>query len=217
MPMTAVMHRVPFRSVARGLRHSDVAEMLQKQMELARSDPAAALELLANATMADSSPGVDRDEVHTWMDDQRAWLRGRIQGSNGIDLASSSLSAALDDLKLAVEMSARRAEKHAEIAGAEAERRCAALIAAAERRLAEELSRSRRKMRNDAIRIRKEAQAEAEQLLERARSHVGRMLLDAEQRERETTAAQERTRELQADLLNSIDAAQATVRTSRAA
>jgi hypothetical protein len=40
------MDRLPFRDAARGFRHTDVAAMLDRQMQLARHDPEAALELL---------------------------------------------------------------------------------------------------------------------------------------------------------------------------
>jgi hypothetical protein len=66
-------------------------------------------------------------------------------------------------------------------------------------------------MREDAARIRREALDDAERILERAGSHVAHMLIQAEQRERLATEAAEQVRAIQADLLNSIDAAQSTV------
>jgi hypothetical protein len=206
------MSQVPFRSVARGLRKSDVSEMLRQQMEVARDDPAQALELLAGISFADSAPGVDRDEVMAWVEAQRDWLNGRIEGSSVIDKAVDALSNTLDELKRAIESEARRAERRAEAAAADAERRCAALVAGAERTLALKVSQSSHKAREDAAHIRRQALADAEKLLERAGAHAASVLLQAHDQEREAGAAVEQARLTQAELLESIDAAQATVR-----
>jgi hypothetical protein len=211
------MSKVPFRSVARGLRKSDVSEMLRQQMEVARDDPAQALELLAGISFADSAPGVDRDEVMAWVEAQQDWLNGRIQGSSiqgssVIGKAVDALSSTLDELKRAIESEAGRAERRADAAAADAERRCAALVAAAERTLAQKLSQSSQKAREDADHIRRQALADAEKMLERAGAHAASVLLQAHDQERKASAAVEQARLMQAELLESIDAAQATVR-----
>jgi hypothetical protein len=206
------MDTLPFRNAAHGLRHADVAAMLEQQMQLALDDPAKALELLDGVTFQEQGPGVDRDEVRTWMEAQRAWLIDRTRASQPIDQALVAFSTAIDDLKRALEAGARRSEERAAAAALGAEERCALLVAEAERKLSERLAKSRRAMRDEASRIGGEAIRDAERILERAGAHAARMLIDADARERQASAAVATARALQADLLNGVEAAQANVR-----
>ncbi|MDX6522685.1 MAG: hypothetical protein QOI17_198 [Gaiellales bacterium] len=205
------MDTLPFRNAAHGLRHADVAEMLEQQMHLALDDPAKALELLDGVTFQEQEPGVDHDQVQTWIEAQRAWLVDRTR-AQPIDQALVAFSTAIEDLKRAVEAAARRSEERAAAAALDAEQRCGLLVAEAERKLSEELAKSRRAMRDEASRIRGEAITDAERILERAGAHAARMLIDADARERQASAAVATAHALQAELLNGIEAAQAKVR-----
>jgi glutamyl-tRNA reductase len=189
--------------------------MLDEQMRLARQDPAAALELLNAAGFEESEPGLDREQVQAWIEAQRAWLIDRTHRPGHVETAVHAFATAIDDLKQAVELDARAAEQRAAAAAFEAEQRCAALIAEAERRLAQRLAQSRRKVREEAGRIRREALDDADRILERAGGLAARLLIDAEARERSAADAVAQARVLQAELLNGIDAAQATVRARR--
>jgi hypothetical protein len=209
------MDTLPFGDAARGLKHADVSAMLDEQMRLARHDPAAALALLDAAGFEQSEPGVDRDQVQAWIEAQRTWLIGRMQRPGHVEAAVHAFATAIDDLKQAVELDARAAERRAAAAAFDAEQRCDALIAEAERRLAQKLAQSRRKMREEAGRIRREAIEDAERILERAGGHAARLLMDAEARERSAAAAVAQSQALQAELLSGIDAAQASVRARR--
>jgi bacterioferritin-associated ferredoxin len=209
------MDRLPFRDAARGFRHTDVAAMLDRQMQLARHDPEAALELLDATSFEESEPGLDREQVRAWVEAQRAWLIDRTHAPNHVEAAVHAFATAIDDLKQAVGLDARAAERRAAAAAFEAEQRCASLIAEAERRLAQKLAQSRRKMREEAERIRREAIDDADRILERAGGVAARLLIDAEERERSAAEAVAQSRALQAELLNGIDAAQATVRARR--
>jgi hypothetical protein len=209
------MDRLPFSNAARGLRHADVSAMLDEQMQLARQDPAAALQLLDAASFEESEPGVDREQVQAWIEEQRVWLIDRTHTPNHVETAVHAFATAIDDLKQAVELEARNAEHRAASAAFDAEQRCASLIAEAERRLAQKLAQSRRKMREEAERIRREAIDDADRILERAGGVAARLLIDAEERERSAAEAVAQSRALQAELLNGIDAAQATVRARR--
>jgi hypothetical protein len=206
------MERLPFSDAARGLKHADVSAMLDEQMRLARHDPAAALALLDAASFEQSEPGLDREQVQAWIEEQRAWLTARTRRPGHVEAAVHALATAIDDLKQAVELDARAAEQRVAAAACDAERRCDALIAEAERRLAQKLAQGRRKMREEAGRIRRQAIEDADRILQRAGGHAARLLIDAEARERSAAAAVARSQALQAELLNGIDAAQATVR-----
>jgi glutamyl-tRNA reductase len=201
------MDTLPFGDAARGLKHADVSAMLDEQMRLARHDPAAALALLDAAGFEQSEPGVDREQVQAWIEAQRTWLIGRMQRPGHVEAAVHAFATAIDDLKQAVELDARAAERRAAAAAFDAEQRCDALIAEAERRLAQKLAQSRRKMREEAGRIRREAIEDAERILERAGGHAARLLIDAEARERSAAAAVAQSQALQAELLSGIDAA----------
>jgi vacuolar-type H+-ATPase subunit H len=185
--------------------------MLQKQMDLAMTNPTRALELLDETAFEWQEPGVDSAQVLAWMDAQRAWLKDRAGASQATESAVQALSIAIDDLKRAIEGEAHSAGQRAAGAALEAERRCDELVKDAQRQLAHSLSKARRKMREDAARIRREALDDAERMLERAGSHVAHMLIQAEQRERLATEAAAQASAIQAELLNSIDAAQSTI------
>jgi hypothetical protein len=206
------MDRLTFRDAARGFRHADVAAMIDRQMQLARHDPVAALELLDVAGFEESEPGLDREQVRAWVEAQRAWLIDRTHAPNHVEAAVHAFATAIDDLKRALEAGARRSEERAAAAAFGAEERCALLVAEAERKLSERLAKSRRAMRDEASRIRGEAIRDAERILERAGAHAARMLIDADARERQAGAAVATAQALQAELLNGIEAAQAKVR-----
>jgi cell division septum initiation protein DivIVA len=209
------MDAAPFPEAARGFPPADVVLMLQQQMDLAMTSPTRALELLDETAFEWAEPGVDSAQVLEWMDAQRAWLKDRVGASQTTVSALDALSAAIDDLKRAIEGEAHAAVQRAAGAAQDAERRCEELVKDAERRLGHKLSQTRRKMREDAARIRREALDDAERMLERAGSHVAHMLIQAEQRERLAAEAAAQASAIQTELLNSIDAAQSTVSTQR--
>jgi hypothetical protein len=209
------MDAAPFPEAARGFPPADVVLMLQQQMDLAMTSPTRALELLDETAFEWAEPGVDSAQVLEWMDAQRAWLKDRAGASQTTVSALDALSAAIDDLKRAIEGEAHAAVQRAAGAAQDAERRCEELVKDAERRLGHKLSQTRRKMREDAARIRREALDDAERMLERAGSHVAHMLIQAEQRERLAAEAAAQASAIQTELLNSIDAAQSTVSTQR--
>jgi hypothetical protein len=209
------MDAAPFPEAARGFPPADVVLMLQQQMDLAMTSPTRALELLDETAFEWAEPGVDSAQVLEWMDAQRAWLKDRAGASQTTVSALDALSAAIDDLKRAIEGEAHAAVQRAAGAAQDAERRCEELVKDAELRLGHKLSQTRRKMREDAARIRREALDDAERMLERAGSHVAHMLIQAEQRERLAAEAAAQASAIQTELLNSIDAAQSTVSTQR--
>ena len=186
--------------------------MLEQQMSIALDDPARALELLDAVTFDEQhEPGVDPVQLNEWMQAQRAWLIGRTEIGSSIDSAAVAFSTAIDELKRAVETAAQRSERRSSAAALDAAERCAALIEGAERTLSKRIAKSRRAMRKEATRIRAEALEDAERTLERAGAHAARVLLDAQERQREADEAVARAHALQAQLLNSIEAAHANM------
>src|SRR5437764_13303139 len=107
------MERVPFATVACGLHHDDVVQMLERQMELARTDPAAALDLLDAVALRPAEPGLDAAEVHDWMAQQRAWLSGQLPSQPGVGAALGALHAAIDQLCQTLTDDVRSAEHRA--------------------------------------------------------------------------------------------------------
>jgi len=206
------MDALPFRSTPRGLSHADVKAMLDNQMELARRDPAAALMHLDRATFSETAPGVDEREVQEWIDAQRRWLRDRQRDPKLVETALTALGTAMEDLRRAVDADARAAERRTAEAVERAERRCEELISDAERRIARKASQTRRAVREEAAQLRARALEDAERIVERAGSHVAKLLIDAEERDRQSMEAATRAHELHAALLNQIDAAQSAVR-----
>jgi hypothetical protein len=205
------MDALPFRSSPRGLSHADVKAMLDNQMELARRDPAAALAHLDRATFSETAPGVDEPEVREWIEAQRRWLRDQQRDPKILDAALTALGAAMEDLRGAVDADARAAERRTVDAVGRAERRCEELISDAERRIARKASQTRRAVRAEAAQLRAQALEDAERIVERAGAHAAKLLIAAEERDREAAEAAARAHELHAMLLNQIDAAQAAV------
>jgi hypothetical protein len=207
------MDVAPFPEAARGFPQAEVTLMLQQQMALAMTRPTRALELLDRTSFEWAEPGVDSAQVLAWMDAQRAWLKERAGMSRGTETAVRALSTAFDELKRAIEGEARAAAQRAADAALDAEKRCNELVEDAERQLAHRLAQTTRKMREESARMRREALDDAERVLERAGSLVAHMLIQAEQRERDAAEAAAQASAIQAGLLDSIDAAQSTVRT----
>jgi hypothetical protein len=213
------MDALPFRSTPRGLSHADVRAMLDAQMDLARHDPAAALEQLDATSFSNTAPGVDEREVREWMEAQRRWLRDRVRDPKLVETALTALGAAMEDLRRAIDADARAAERRTAEAVERAERTCEQLISDAERRVARNAAQMRRAIREEAAQLRARALEDAERIVERAGGHAAQLLIAAEERDRAAAAAQAQALQLHAQLLNQIDAAQAAVRdrTRRAA
>jgi hypothetical protein len=209
------MDALPFRTAPRGLAHADVQAMLDAQMDMARRDPAAAIEALDRVTFATTSPGVDEREVRQWMSAQADWLRARMHDPKVIATAVAALGHAMEDLRRAVEIEARAAERRTAGAVERAERRCDELVTQAQRRIARTTAQTRRAVREEAAELRTRALADAERIVERAGSHAAKLLIAAEERERAAVEAGARAQAMHAELLNHIDAAQAAVRPSR--
>jgi hypothetical protein len=206
------MEALPFRTAPRGYAHADVRAMLDEQMRLARVDPAAAIDTLDGIDFAETAPGVNAEEVREWMDAQRAWLHGRLHDPQAIQSALTALGCALDDLKRAVDVEARAAERRTADAAERAERRCQELIRDAERRIAKKAAQTRRAVREEAAQLRARALEDAERIVQQAGSHAAQVLLAADERDRAAAEAAAQVSAMNAELLNQIDAAQAAVR-----
>jgi ElaB/YqjD/DUF883 family membrane-anchored ribosome-binding protein len=213
------MDTFPFRTVDHGFDREDVVGMLAAQMELARTDPRRALELLSMVELRLSEPGVDADEVEAWVEAQRTWLTTQVPettpcGASGrFANAVSSVSDAIATLQEALEEELQRFERRMEDVLAESARVHEEQLLAAQRRMDEKLDRARRKTRKDAQRIREEAIDDAQRILEQAGLEAARRLIDADTQRREASSAAASARELQEELLGSIDAARAIVTT----
>jgi len=214
MPMFQAMESVPFATVSRGLHHDDVVQMLERQMELARTDPVSALELLDGVTLRAAEPGLDAAEVHDWMAQQRVWLHGQLPQAGGIEAALGALEAAMNQLRQALTDDVGAAERRASAIIAAAEHRAAEMVADAERRIDESLARARRRTRKDAEKIRERARDDAERVLQRAGGRAAELLLEAEREQEAAAQAVAEAHELQHRLVNGIDAARASMRTA---
>jgi hypothetical protein len=219
LPMTGAMEAVPFQTVGRGLCSDDVAEMLRAQMELARSNPRRALELLDSVSLRPAEPGIDADEVGRWMESQRSWLQERLpmvldESSDPVQEALDRFGSAITDLREAVSAEVEAALSRVEAMEADAELRHLAMLATAQERLDEKLARTRRKIRKDATRAHRQAVADAERILERAGLEAVRVMIEAEARQAEAVKIEDRVRAVQTRLIDGIDAAQASVRPS---
>lgn len=210
------METVPFQTVDRGLCKDDVAEMLRAQMELARSNPARARELLDAVALRTAEPGIDADEVGRWMESQRAWLEERLpvtppEPNDPVQEALGRFGDAIAEVQNALNLEVQAALARVEAMEADAEVRYLALIAATQDRLDQKLDRARRKIRKDQARAHRQAVADAERILERAGLEAARVLIDAEERKAVAVEAEDRARAVQARLIDGIDAARSSV------
>jgi hypothetical protein len=151
------MQDVPFRTVDHGLDRDDVAAMLQAQMELAKSAPKQALDLLTRLDLRNASPGIDEAEVAAWVDAQREWLEHRIPTANPIGSAVEAFAHAADDLKRAVEAELQASEARIAKRESVAQASYNAAVRATQARLEETLADARQSIRKDAKKIRRKA------------------------------------------------------------
>jgi hypothetical protein len=205
------MQHVPFQTVDQGLAREDVAEMLQAQMELARSQPEEALTRLAEVELRRDSPGLDPEEVGAWVEAQRDWLTRRIAAATPISAAVEAFASAADGLKRAVDLELHASEARISDREKATTASYQASLAAAQASLDASLSEARQLIRRDAKKIRRKALEDAERILDRAGREAARILMEAEGERRRAHARAEQSRSVQEELLASIDAAKASV------
>jgi ElaB/YqjD/DUF883 family membrane-anchored ribosome-binding protein len=127
--------------------------------------------------------------------------------------AVSSVNDAIATLQEALEAELQRFEGRMEDLFAQSARVHEEQLLEAQSAMDDKLDRARRKTRKDAQRIRQEAIEDAQRILEQAGLEAARKLIDADTQHRKASSAAASARELQEDLLGSIDAARAIVTT----